>query len=465
MKQINRKIILWLLMLATGCAVGPDYKKPEISLPTHWFSSAVDEKAEIEQTWWKNFNDPVLNRLIEKASTGNLDLKIAETAIEQARASRSAAKSSLLPGADVRAGAQREANQFAFAGAPPEITKPFNIFQAGFDASWEPDTFGAKRRGLEYANATLAAANASRSSIRVRLLAEVARTYVDIRLYQAQLAIAQKMITNYENALKIAEERFHSGTTAKQDVTISKAQLEQSEAQIPYYQNALTQTEFSMDVLLSEQPGATHRLVQTPAPIPVSDKALVLAAPAAVIANRPDIKMAERKLASATAEQGVAIAQLFPQISLSGFVGLLNIDADKLVQSSSKSWNVSGSVLLPILNYGKISADIDTADAKQKEQLAQYQKTIIAALSDVESSVTAYTHQETFSQKLSVSANDQQHAEEIARARYKEGITSYLEVLETERNLYDSENQLAEAHAHESQDIIAVYKSLGGGWK
>ena len=461
---MRHKMMFWFLIVVTGCAVGPDYTKPESHLPAHWFSASIDDKAQIEQTWWKNFNDPILDQLIEKASTGNLDLKIAESSIEQARASRSAAKSSLFPSMDAQAGATRQANRFVFAGAPPEITKPFNSFQAGFDATWELDVFGAKRRGLESANATLAAAHASRDNIRVRLLAEVARTYVEIRLYQAQLTIAQNMIKNYENNVRIAQERFDSGTTAKQDVTLAKAQWEQAQAQIPYYRNALAQAEFSMDTLLSEQPGATHALVQTPSPIPVSNKALVLAAPAAVIANRPDIQLAERQLASATADQGVAVAELFPQISLSGFVGLLNVDSNKLIQGSSKSWSAGGNVLLPILNYGKISADIDTADARKKEQLAQYQKSIIAALSDVERSVTAYTTQQEYSEKLATATSDQQHAEEISRQRYKEGLTSFFEVLDTERTLYTSQTQLAEARAHESENIIAVYKSLGGGW-
>jgi len=226
----------------------------------------------------------------------------------------------------------------------------------------------------------------------------------------------------------------------------------------------LAQAEYSLDVLLGEQPGAAHALVGSTGAIPASDKKIVLMAPAAVIAHRPDIRVAERKLAAATAQQGVAVAQFFPDISLSGFVGLLNTNASSLLQAGSKSWMVGGNVLWPILSYGKLSANLDSANAGQQEALATYQKTMISALSDVERSVTAYTEQEKYRQSLMKAVADNRHASKISQERYKEGLTSFLEVLDAERTLYNSQNQLTDASARTSENMVAVYKSLGGGW-
>jgi outer membrane protein TolC len=235
--------------------------------------------------------------------------------------------------------------------------------------------------------------------------------------------------------------------------------------QIPYFSNLLAQAEYSMDVLLGERPGVTHALVKTGGPVPVTDKKLILAAPASVIANRPDISNAERKLAAATAQQGVAVSKFFPDISLTGFIGLFNTNAGNLLSVSSKSWTMGANVLWPILSYGALSANLDAADAKQREALTRYQKSILSALSDVERSFTAYTEQEKYMQSLEKSTTADLHVYAIARERYKEGLTSFMEVLDAERTLYASQNQLTLAKAQSSQNLIAVYKNLGGSWK
>nr|MDP9128431.1 TolC family protein [Pseudomonadota bacterium] len=184
-----------------------------------------------------------------------------------------------------------------------------------------------------------------------------------------------------------------------------------------------------------------------------------------VIVNRPDIREAERKLAAATAQQGVAVAKFFPDLSLTGFFGLLNTNAGQLLTTASKSWAAGGQVLWPILSYGALSANLDAANAQQQEAMAAYQKTIMAALSDVERSVTAYTKQQEYAETLEKAVADTRHAAAISRQRYKEGLTSFLEVLDAERTLYASESQMTAAEAATAQDLVAVYKSLGGGWR
>jgi NodT family efflux transporter outer membrane factor (OMF) lipoprotein len=461
-----QKISIISLLVLSACAVGPDYTAPDSSLPSGWISSskAADDKAAIDQEWWKHFKDPVLDQLIAKAEAGNFDLKIAEARIAEARAELAVARGGLLPTGDIKGTAERQANRIAFPG-PINFTKPFNTFQTGFDASWELDLFGGQRRAIESADASAEATEARRDEARVSLLAEVARDYIAIRQYQAQLKIIHDTGAADEKSLSIAKERFNAGQAPGLDVTQAKSQLEQAQAQIPQKENMITQTELSLDVLLGEQPGAAKALVDKEAPIPEADAALVMAAPAAVIASRPDIRESERQLAAATAQQGVAVAKFFPDVSVTGFLGLLNLDSGRLLQGNSKSWDVGGGVLIPILNYGTLSANLDATNAKQQEAMATYQKTVIAALSDVERTLSTYEQQAKYRDELQKTVADDAHAADIADMRYKNGATSYLEVLDAKRTLYSSQTKLAEASAEHAQNLIAVYKSFGGGWQ
>jgi NodT family efflux transporter outer membrane factor (OMF) lipoprotein len=456
-----------------ACEVGPDYQKPETALPVTWLADearAADAKASVDQQWWNNFHDPVLTQLIERATTGNLDIKIAETRILEARAQVASADAALLPTGDVKSTATREANQFAFPGGAGNpfgslLKKPFNSFQNGFDASWELDLFGGNRRAAEAASAQMESSEASRDDVMVSLMAEVARTYVDIRQYQAQLAIVEDTLASDRKALDIAQQRFHAGDAPGIDKIQAESALEQAQTQLPLNRNLLAQAEYSMDVLIGEQPGATHALVAQAAPIPVSNEKLLLAAPASVIAQRPDIRVSERKLAAATGMQGVAVAKFFPDISLSGFFGSLTTDGSQILHGGSQSWLASGGITWPILSYGSLSANLDSANAQQQEAMADYQKTILGALSDVERSLAAYNEQRKFLHAASNAVEKDRHARDIAQERYKNGLTSFIDVLDADRTLFASQDQLTKARAEASQDLIAVYKSLGGGWK
>ncbi|MDD5579929.1 MAG: efflux transporter outer membrane subunit [Methylobacter sp.] len=461
-------------LLLPACTVGPDYRKPDTSLPKEWTSSHAKQNGKdevaIELAWWRNFHDPILNQLIAKAARSNPDVKIAGTRISEARALRASADAALFPMGDVMASANRQRNQIGFpSSAPVAITSavknPFNIFKIGFDASWELDLFGGHRRDAEAAEAEFEAAVLTRDDILISILAEVARTYVEIRQFQAQLSVAQDTVASDMKTTAITKQRFDLGETAGIDLSRAEAQQQHDQAQLPYYSNLLAQAEFSLDVLLGEQPGAAHRLVNPVSGIPAGTRKLLLAAPASVIAQRPDIRNAERKLASATAQQGVAVAKFFPDISLAGFIGLFNTNAGNLLRVSSKSWNMGANILWPILSFGSLSANLAAADARQQEALATYQKTIISALSDVERAFTAYTEQEKYTQSLEKATAADLNIYEIVLKRYEEGLASFLEVLDAQRRLYDYQNQLTLAKAQTSQNLIAVYKSLGGGWK
>ncbi len=460
--------LLGSLMLS-ACMVGPDYKKPELPAPQSWQSAPVSETSS-EQQWWLQFNDPILHHLLEKAWLGNLDLKTAEARIIEARALQDSAMAALFPSGDLMAGANRQGNTIGFPGGgtsniAQQVKQPFNIFKAGFDVSWELDLFGGHRRSAEAAKAEFEAANVTRDDILISTLAEIAKTYVEIRQYQHQLAIAQQIVAADKKTIELIQQRVDIGSNAGIDVSRSVAQLEQDDSQFAYFKNLIAQAEFRMDVLLGEKPGLSHSLVKTEADIPSTDIALILAAPAVVMTHRPDIRHAERMLAAATAQQGVAVAKFYPDISLTGFIGLFNTNAGNFLNVSSKSWTMGGNVLWPILSYGTLSANLHAADAKQQAAMTQYQQSMISAFSDVERSLTAYSEQEKVWQSLKKSSEANNHVVQIAHERYVAGISSLLDVLDAQRNLYNTQNQVTIAKAHTSINLISVYKSLGGSWK
>lgn len=468
MRHTMKLLPVTALLLLTACTVGENYHLPQLEIPAHWQSAKAqtenNEQKASEIAWWQQFHDPVLNQLIAKASEGNLDLQIAQSRIDAARAQVSATEASLLPTGNASATAERQGNRIAFPG-PIDLSKPFNTFQTGFDASWELDLFGKSRRILESQSATLEASEATAADMRVSMLAEVASTYVQIRQYQQQLALAETTLATYEKTASITQKRYASGEIAGINATQTQAEADQAKSQLPYCHNLINTAQLSMDVLLGEQPGYAQKIIGATAPIPAPGEELILSAPAKVIADRPDIQTAERNLAAATAQKGVAVANFFPDVSISGFIGLLNVDAGNVLQAGSKSWSGRGNVLLPILNYGTLSAELDQASARKQEALATYRKTVLAALSDVERSVGTYTHQQEFRDALHKSRDQSSKAAKVASSRYKAGLSSYLEVLDAQRTLYNSQSKTLDADARYAQNLIAVYKSLGGGWQ
>lgn len=481
-------------LLLLGCEVGPDYHLPRLLLPEHWLTKAPAKpdpaalkKAELDREWWKNFDDPVLEKLIAMAAHGNFDLKIAETRIAEARANRAQAQAGLMPTVKADGSALRQANRIAFPGegsgpSPFNVKAPFNTFQAGFDASWELDLFGGARRKREEESARLDAAIDTAEDTRIRLMAEVARSYIDIRHDQAQLHVIAETADADRKTVRLTQELFKTGTTAHVDAVRADAELAATEADVHKWKNQLAQSEFGLDLLLGANPGTTHGILAEAAPkaekgkkaaktknregvIPTAAAKPVLAAPAAVIANRPDLRAAERSLAAATAEQGVATAALFPDVSLSGFLGLLNVEAGKFVSLRSQSWSEGASITAPIFDFGRLRSQLKLAKEEQKEALLSYEKSVIGALSDVESSLSAYTQEDAHRHALRRVVDDDRRAASVALERYKQGMTNFLEVLDAQRSLYTAQSQVIDSDAQTSENLVALYKSLGGGWK
>jgi NodT family efflux transporter outer membrane factor (OMF) lipoprotein len=444
-----------------GCTVGPDYHKPEQKLPDHWQSvtHALQTKPIDDlKSWWKSFGDTALNKLMAQALAGNLDIKIALARIDQARAERRGTRAELLPTVNAISGVQRQNNPFP--GLAPGIK--YNMFELGFDAIWEVDLFGRQQRRLESSTAELEAAGEEYRQSLVILCAELARTYTDYRSLQSQLAITRANLVAQQHTLALTERMFHEGVSARHDVIRARAQVEKTAAQIPALEADLFASLRQLELLVGRQPGILSAELNKVVALPNMPAQKILGSPAQVINNRPDIHVAERRLAAATAMQGAATAELFPKISLSAFIGLRNTDIESLFKSAAFSYGTAANLVQPLLNFGRIKAGINLAKAKQKEAYWTYEKTVLQALQETETAITRYLKEEIRRQALARSVADLNESVRLSQLCYKEGVASFLEVLDAQRELYGAQIDLARSQAAATTNLIALYKALGG---
>ena len=457
--------VVYLLVLGglAGCTMGPDYRKVEPVVPKHWqaepktnFKTANHQEL---KTWWKSFGDARLDHLMNQALAGNLDVKIALARIDQARAERSGTRAELFPAVNVRTGAQRQENPMP--GFAPGIK--YNMFELGFDALWEVDLFGRQQRRLEAATADLEGAADEYHQSLVTLTAELARSYVEYRSLQNQLRITRSNLESQQHTLKLTERLNAEGVGTRHDVIRARAQTETTEAQIPALEARLIATLRQLEVLVGRQPGTLDARLNSTEAVPAAPGIEILTSPAETIRRRPDLSAAERRLAAATAMQGAAIAELYPKISISAFVGLRNTDVESLFKSAAFSYGTAANLLQPLINFGRIRAGIDLADAQQKEAYLAFEKTVLEALRETETALTRYLKEETRRQTLARAVADLRESERLSQLRYHEGVISFLDVLESQRALYVDEISLARSEAETSTTLIAVYKALGGG--
>lgn len=462
----------WFLIavILSGCAVGPDYRPPLPGIPDSWQAEKeeiVEQQSlsvqpidqQVLKEWWKNFNDPRLDSLINQALSGNFDLKIALSRIDQARAERSAIRAGLFPGVNAAANAQRSHNPFP--GFAPGIK--FNLFELGFDALWEIDLFGRLRRQLEAASADLDAVNIQYSQALVTLTADLARSYIEYRSFQNQLRITRANLAAQQTTQELTEKLFKAGVGTRYDAVRARAQTETTRAQIPDLEGSLVAALRQLEMLTGQQPGALAAALSEPDAVPMAPGRTILASPVATIRHRPDLHIAERRLAAATALQGAAIAELFPRLSLSAFLGLRNTELDALFKSAAFSYNTAAGLLQPLLNFGRIRAGIDLANARQQEAYLTFEKTVLEALQETETALTRYLKEEIRRQALARSVMDLREAVRLSQLRFQVGTVSFLDVLDAQRTLYSAEIDLAHSEAKASTDLVTVYKALGGG--
>jgi NodT family efflux transporter outer membrane factor (OMF) lipoprotein len=459
-----------LLALAAGCTVGPDYVPPKADAPAGWTEDTAPgligtgpEAAKQLDQWWTGFKDPTLDRLVEMAIADNLDLKIAEQRLVEARAERASAAAGFLPTLGASASAERQ--RYSTALKFPPFGGIANTFQAGFDASWEIDVFGKTRRAVEAADATVDATVENRRDVLVSLLAELGRDYATLRSAQARLDIARRNIKADQDGLDLTREKFTGGLGNELDVAQAQAQLQTLNAAVPQLQATVATQAHAIAVLLGKEPGALEAELSTAAALPTAPPILPAAVPSDVVRNRPDIRAAERQIAGANAQIGVAIAQMFPSFSISPSFGIAGGAFNNILKDGALQWGAPASISVPIFEGGRLEAGVAQARAVTEEHRLTYRKTVLGAFQEVEDALVGYTTEQRRHSALTAAVEADRIAVQRATALYRSGLGSFLNVLDGERSLYSGEDSVAQSDLTLTQQTIALYKALGAGWQ
>lgn len=463
MNHLIRWSALASALALAGCiSVGPDYHRPaERPVALQGMDHAQQSNAQFQAAWWKQFNDPTLDTLITHAAKNSPDLQIAVARLKQSRALLGSAESRQWPDIETQAGTTRSRQQQpGFSDRRSTVTS----YQAGFDASWELDLFGGVRRSVEAARADADAGAAALQDAQVTLFAEVARYYFDLRGTQLRQDIARRDIVNQRDALKVIQTRSTLGTGSDQDVASARARLAAVQAQLPLLETRARADQFHLAVLLGERPGELDVDLSAQSFTPI-DVALPIGNADEVLARRPDIRVAERELAAANARIGVAKADWFPHVSLGGFVGFLAGRSNDFGSPSTRAWSVAPSISWSGLNVQRVRSGVKASEARADEAGANYQRTVLRALEDVDNALVGFNQQRERVQRLVEQAQQSERAATLAKIRYDAGATDYLELLDAQRTQLGAEDQLAEAEAGINLQAIALYKALGGGWQ
>ena len=458
-----------LTVTLTSCMVGPDFLKPKPRMPDKWAEAPRDEvtgKAVDLSQWWTIFRDPELNSLIERAVQSNLDLRIAEARIREARAQRVVVAAAYYPEIDVAGDYARSRDSLNAGGsAANSVPEGVNLYQVGFDASWEIDVFGGVRRAVEAAVADIAVAEENRRAVLVTLLAEVARNYLEVRGSQTRLAVAEKNIFTQHQALEIAKARYEAGLSSELDVAQAKAQLATTQAGVPLLETSMRQAIHQLGVLLGQPPESLLEELLATATIPGGPPAVPAGLPSELLRRRPDIRQAEQELAAATARVGVATANLFPRFFLTGAVGQASLDSSDIFEASSRYWSVGPTVTWPVFTAGRLRAQVAVQNAREEQAAIRYEKTVLTALKDVEDALIAYSKEQATRDAFLQAVKANRQASDIANELYSRGLVDFLNVVVTQRAQYNTEDALAQSAQRVSSNLVALYKALGGGWE
>ena len=464
------------LLLAAGCTVGPNYTRPDGKLPSAWQEAqqpGFDAGPSTLARWWTEFNDTRLNELIDRAVKSNLDIFIAEARIREARASLVVAEAGAWPRVNVSGEYSRNrssenavgsARQGAVVAPQSGANLEQDFYKTGFDAAWEIDVFGGTRRSIEAARATVEATVEDRRSVLVTLLGDVAKNYIDLRGLQRRLSVAQANLLAQQDNARLTKIRFDAGLASDLEVAQAEGQAQTTAAQIPLLEATLKQTAYRLDLLLGAQPGSLWDELAPTAPIPALPPSAHVGLPAELLRRRPDIRSAERQLAAATAQIGVATADLYPKFFLAGVFGLQSVSASDWFTGGSRFWSIGPTISWPVFDAGRIRANIEIRNAQQEQALRLYEKSVLTALGDVESALVSYSKEQTRYRSLLDATASNRRAVQLANDLYTQGLVAFLNVLDAERNLYSSESDLAQSEANMASNLVALYKALGGGW-
>ena len=459
--------ILGFFLLLSGCTVGPNYKRPIVNVPASYRATndanATDNHSATslgDEKWWTVFQDQQLQQLIRTAIKQNYDVQVAATRILQAQEQVTITRSNQFPNVSggPSVGGVRQ----------PGIPNVFNAYsyladQIGLSAGWTIDFWGRYRRATEAARANLRASEWGQRAIVSTLVANVATAYFGLREYDLELEIAQRTLASRKQSLALTQTLEQGGATSLVDVRQAEQLVEEAAELIPEAQRAIAQAENQISILLGENPTEIVRgRALTEQPLP---ETIPAGLPSRLLERRPDIQQAEQQLVAANAQIGVARAQLFPQISLTGTAGLQSIGLGDLFTWPSRSWNWTAGVSQPIFNAGALRANVRLSQAQQQQVLLTYEQTVQQAFREVSDSLIGYAKYRQFREHQENLTTAARGASELSHTRYQGGVTSYLEVLTSETNYFSAEVNLARARLNERLALVQVYDALGGGWE
>jgi NodT family efflux transporter outer membrane factor (OMF) lipoprotein len=467
-----------LLVLLAGCAVGPDYVRPEIETAETW-SESIDASLSTDPVeygpWWNVFEDPALEELVQIASRENLPVQIAAARILEARAVLGISRGLRFPQQQQLAGTAARVRLSENAPNVAIADQDFSSYAVGFDATWELDVWGRLGRGVEAADADYGRALAGYDDTLVTVTAETARAYILLRTFEARLKLAQENVVIQNETLRIADVRFENGAVTELDVTQARALLRDTEASIPSLETGVRQTKHAISTLLGQPPSQLGELLGQKQSIPSVPAEIAIGVPIDLLRRRPDIRMAEFQAAAQSARIGIAKSDLYPRFSLFGSIGfatssdggMLSNDADAgdLFSSDSITYKVGPTFSWPIFNYGRLRNNIAVQDARFQQAALNYQNTVLEAAREVEDALAAYLRSQTRVGYLTDSVGDARRSVELALVQYRQGSTNYQRVLDTQRFLVRQEDQLAGTKGDVALNLIATYKALGGGWE
>jgi NodT family efflux transporter outer membrane factor (OMF) lipoprotein len=468
----------WMAVLAASslasCAVGPNYHVPKPDAPPAFIAQPSSGIADADfGGWWKPLNDPELDSLVERAVKSNLDLAVALDRLQAARTYEAVVVGHALPEVDATgAAAKGTGTDLARGRAEQGLVSADNTGGlqhintiAGFDAVWELDLFGKFRREFEAARADAEAARAARNDALTVVVADVVRAYIDLRGFQLRAGILHQADSLLQESLRIVKIRYERGITNELDVALAARELATLQAQIAPVEAQISAAQYSLAVLIGEYPEKLVGELSAPGLVPTMPAPAAPGVPVDLLKRRPDIQQAERQLAAATARIGVATANLFPQVGVVGAIGSQGQGLGSAPSVAKHIWSLGPAAIWPILDFGALDAQVDIADLNARTRLAEYRKTILNAVQEVDTALRAFQADQDRMDRLGEAVIAGQKAVDLANARYDRGLTDFLNVVDAERQFYDLQEQFAQAQVAQGDEFVSLYKSLGGGWQ
>jgi NodT family efflux transporter outer membrane factor (OMF) lipoprotein len=458
-----RKCILWVgvlvLLTLNGClTVGPDYYAPK--LPETGVRSTRELYTAGLDRWWTTLKDPELTVLVEETLQNNLDLKSAVAAVRAARARLGIEKAALGPQLDASGNYTRNRSSDKV-----KRTGEYDLYHTGFDASWEIDLFGGTRRSVEAAVAGLEAQDANRDDVQVSLAAETAQSYVLLRAYQQRLRVALGNLELQRNTFNLLQSRFNSGLSDELALLQSRYNLESTRATIPQLKTGVEESLNALAILTGVMPGTLHERLNAEGKIPVADNRNVIGIPADLLRRRPDVRRAERELAAQTARIGAATADLYPKFTLIGSIGIESLHVDSFGDSGTEFYSFGPGIRWALFHSGSIRQNIKLQEARQEQYLSAYEKTILTAVQETRNALTGFRNEQQRIQALDAAVSAARTATERAEDQYKNGLSDFENVLDSQRSLLTYEDQLVQSQSSITRNLIRLYKALGGGWE